>query len=246
MPVAITRMAMMPIPASGAGISLVKRGMIQMIAMVAATSASIRYNGLPDSHSPPDMPCPVSTIVPGTLNWPIWARKITIARPFTKPSITGCGTSRMNLPHCMTPAKIWISPMSTTVANRYSTPCCATKATITTAKAPVAPEIIPGRPPINAVIRPTRNAAYSPTNGFTPATKAKATASGTRARATVRPDKSSMRRREGENPSPGIHRRSVTSRFLVKLRNVVRAIGHPSGQIASISWKGRCRLLAET
>ena len=67
-----------------------------------------------------------------------------MARPFTNPSITGCGTSRMNLPHCMTPAKIWISPISTTVANRYSTPCCATNATI---------------PPINAVINPTRKAA---------------------------------------------------------------------------------------
>ena len=31
--------------------------------------------------------------------------------------------------------------------------------------APVAPEIIPGRPPINAVISPTRNAAYNPTSG---------------------------------------------------------------------------------
>ena len=56
MPVAITRMAMMPMPASGAGISLVMRGMTQMIAIVAATSANIRYNGPPDSHSPPDMP----------------------------------------------------------------------------------------------------------------------------------------------------------------------------------------------
>ena len=159
MPVAITTTATMPMPASGAGISLVILGITQMIAMVAATSASIKNSGWPDSHSPPDMPWPVSTIVPGTLNWLICARKITIARPFTKPSITGCGTSRINLPHCMTPANIWIRPIRTTVTNRYSTPCCATKATMTTANAPVAPEIIPGRPPINAVIKPTKNAA---------------------------------------------------------------------------------------
>ena len=43
---------------------------------------------------------------PGTLNWVICARKMTIAKPFTKPSITGCGTRRMNLPHFMMPTKI--------------------------------------------------------------------------------------------------------------------------------------------
>eukprot|EP00521_Asterionellopsis_glacialis_P003207 CAMPEP_0195280188 /NCGR_PEP_ID=MMETSP0706-20130129/20924_1 /TAXON_ID=33640 /ORGANISM="Asterionellopsis glacialis, Strain CCMP134" /LENGTH=36 /DNA_ID= /DNA_START= /DNA_END= /DNA_ORIENTATION= len=36
---------------------------------------------------------------------------------------------------------------------------------MTTANAPVAPEIIPGRPPNTAVISPTKNAAYKPTNG---------------------------------------------------------------------------------
>ena len=68
----------------------------------------------------------------------------------------------------------------------------ATKATITTAKAPVAPLIIPGRPPNTAVINPTIKAAYKPTNGSTPATKAKATASGTKANATVNPLKISF------------------------------------------------------
>ena len=82
-----------------------------------------------------------------------------MASPLTKPSITGCGTSRMNLPSFSTPAAIWISPISTTAAKRYSTPCDATRLTITTASAPVAPEIIPGRPPISAVTRPTMKAA---------------------------------------------------------------------------------------
>ncbi len=62
-----------------------------------------------------------------------------------------------------------------------------TKLTITTANAPVAPEIIPGLPPKTAVIKPTINAAYSPVNGLSPAISAKATASGIRARATVNP-----------------------------------------------------------
>ena len=51
---------------------------------------------------------------------------------------------------------------------------------MTTAIAPVAPEIIPDRPPINAVIKPIMKAAYSPTIGSTWATNAKATASGIR------------------------------------------------------------------
>ena len=51
---------------------------------------------------------------------------------------------------------------------------------------------MPGRPPINAVIRPTINAAYNRTNGLAPATKAKAIASGTKAKATVSPANNSM------------------------------------------------------
>ena len=78
------------------------------------------------------------------------------------------------------------------MANKYSTPCEETKATITTANAPVAPEIIPGLPPIKAVINPTIKAAYRPTKGWTPATNEKDTASGTNARATVKPAKISV------------------------------------------------------
>ncbi len=63
---------------------------------------------------------------------------------------------------------------------------------MTTAMAPVAPEIIPGRPPKTEVIKPTINAAYKPTSGSTLATKAKATASGTSANATVKPDSTSF------------------------------------------------------
>ena len=69
----------------------------------------------------------------------------------------------------------------------------ATRETMTTAKAPVAPEIIPGLPPKIEVINPIMKAAYSPTRGSTPATKAKATASGINANATVIPDNTSFR-----------------------------------------------------
>ena len=62
-------------------------------------------------------------------------------------------------------------------------------AIITTAVAPVAPEIIPGLPPKRAVTIPIIKAPYNPTIGDKPATKANATASGTNAIATVKPDK---------------------------------------------------------
>ncbi len=62
----------------------------------------------------------------------------------------------------------------------------------TTAMAPVAPEIIPGLPPKMAVTIPIIKAAYKPVSGDNPAISAKATASGTRAIATVSPDKTSV------------------------------------------------------
>jgi hypothetical protein len=83
-------------------------------------------------------------------------------------------------------------PHKITVGNKNATPCCITNETTTTAIAPVAPEIIPGRPPTTAVISPKKNAEYKPTTGSTPATKANAIASGTKANATVKPDKISL------------------------------------------------------
>jgi len=58
--------------------------------------------------------------------------------------------------------------------------------------APVAPEIIPGRPPKIEANNPMMKAAYSPTRGSTPATNAKAIASGTKASDTVIPDRISV------------------------------------------------------
>ena len=40
----------------------------------------------------------------GSKKWMHCARVMTIARPFTKPSMTGCGTSVMNFPRPKTPA----------------------------------------------------------------------------------------------------------------------------------------------
>ena len=129
---------------------------------------------------------------------------MTIASPFTNPNITGWGTMRMNFPNLKTPAKICKIPIKTTVANKYWAPWSTTKETITTANAPVAPEIIPGLPPMTAVINPTIKAAYRPDKGVTPATKANAIASGTRANATVRPESISILNNEKDGPSFGI------------------------------------------
>jgi hypothetical protein len=68
----------------------------------------------------------------------------------------------------------------------------ATKETITTANAQVAPDIIPGLPQNIAVINHTIKAACNHTIGLTPATNEKAIASGTNAKATVKPDNISV------------------------------------------------------
>ena len=148
----ITNRLMPAIAAKGAGIIFVSRGVTQINAMVKATRPRVVYNSAPLTHV-------FSPDAEMDLNCSNWARPITIARPLTNPSITGCGTMRINLPQRKKPAINCKTPIKTTVAKRYSTPCWLTSETITTASAPVAPEIIPGRPPIKAVIKPTKNAA---------------------------------------------------------------------------------------
>ena len=72
---------------------------------------------------------------------------------------------------------------------RWPEPTCeATNAVITTAQAPDAPVTTPPRPPKAAAKKPMTTAVHRPTMGDTPATKAKATASGTIARETVKPE----------------------------------------------------------
>ena len=99
----------------GAGMAFVIFGVTQIITIVTATSASVIYSIGPA----------IQLDVPSALT--IWnccscASPITIASPLTKPSITGCGTMRMNLPSRKMPASSCKMPISTTVANRYSAP----------------------------------------------------------------------------------------------------------------------------
>ncbi len=79
-------------------------------------------------------------------------------------------------------------------ARRYSTPCSSTRLTTTSAIAPVAAEIIAGRPPAIAIVTAIVNDAYRPTLGSTPAISENEIASGINASATTRPANSSTRR----------------------------------------------------
>jgi len=124
------------------------------MAMVAATSPVITYNGVPLSQVSPLLKCSNC------------ARAMMIARPLTNPSITECGTMRTSLPRRSRPKATMINPPSSTVASKYSTPCCTTNATITTAIEPAAPETIPGRPPNKAVRVQMIKAPYRPISGL--------------------------------------------------------------------------------
>ena len=145
--------------------------------------------------SPPKMASsePASQVPSGDLNCWIWLPPMTIASPFTNPKITGCGTRRINLPSLSSPAATCIRPARTTVAKMYSGPWDNASDAMTTATAPVAPLIMPGRPPSTLATSPTMNAAYKPVKGLSPAMSAKATASGIRAMATVKPLRISLR-----------------------------------------------------
>jgi hypothetical protein len=107
--------------------------------------------------------------------------------------MTERGTNRINLgtptalrTTCSTPARM-------PAASRYSTPWSLTKPTTTRAIAPVAAEIIAGRPPAIAIVTAIVNEANSPTLGSTPAMIENEIASGIRASATTRPARSSTR-----------------------------------------------------
>ena len=117
-----------------------------------------------------------------------WARKIRIASALTNPSITDRGTNRINSPTPSAPRPIWKMPARMVAANRYSMPCSSTSGTSTSAIAPVAAEIMPGRPPAKAMMIAIENEAYRPTFGSTPAMIENEIASGMSASATTRPE----------------------------------------------------------
>jgi len=75
-----------------------------------------------------------------------------IARALTNPVITERGTNRMRRGTRRTPSATWIRPARIVAARRYSTPYSLTRPTMTSAIAPVAAEIIAGRPPAIAMV----------------------------------------------------------------------------------------------
>ena len=81
-------------------------------------------------------------------------------------------------------------------------PCSRASGATTRAIAPVAAEIIAGRPPTNAMVTAIVNEANSPTRGSTPAMIENEIASGMSASATTRPASTSVRSRRGERRAP--------------------------------------------
>jgi hypothetical protein len=120
-----------------------------------------------------------------------------MASALTNPVITDRGTKRISLAAPSAPSATCIKPASTVAARRYSTPCSATSETTTSAIAPVAAEIIAGRPPVKAMATAMTNDAYKPTRGSTPAMIENEIASGISARATTRPASNSTRSTRG-------------------------------------------------
>ena len=82
-----------------------------------------------------------------------------MASAFTKPTITVRGMNRISRPTPSAPSATWIDPARIVAAKRYSTPWSFTSETTTSAIAPVAAEIIPGRPPAKAMITAIENEA---------------------------------------------------------------------------------------
>ena len=74
----------------------------------------------------------------------------------------------------------------------------ADQGAMTSATAPVAAEIIAGRPPVIEMVTAMVNEANSPTRGSTAAMIENEMASGMRARATTSPASTSIRRRRGD------------------------------------------------
>jgi hypothetical protein len=78
--------------------------------------------------------------------------KIRIARAFTNPVTTERETKRIRSPRRKMPARIWNRPVRSVAASRYCSPWSFTREPMTRAMAPVAAEIMPGRPPAMAVM----------------------------------------------------------------------------------------------
>lgn len=75
-----------------------------------------------------------------------------MAREFTKPVMTGWGTNVIKRPNLSAPINHCKIPVKIVAAYKYSIPCIATSGPINDAMAPVAAEIMPGRPPKNEML----------------------------------------------------------------------------------------------
>lgn len=87
-------------------------------------------------------------------------------------------TNLINLVPLVKPIIIYIIPQLTIHHNKKSLSYFSTIGPYITANAPQAPEIIPGLPPMKAVIKPNKNDALRPIIGDTVANKLNAIASG--------------------------------------------------------------------
>ena len=101
---------------------------------------------------------------------------------------------------------------------------------MSTAVAAVAAEIMPGRPPVNAIMTAIENDAYRPTLGSTPAIKEKAIASGMSAKATTSPANISPRILPNHSPRKGDVRKLV-KKLLSKRGTNEKARDHSIGII---------------
>ena len=117
-----------------------------------------------------------------------------MARALTKPTMTERGMKRISRAAPIRARTTWKTPARITAAMKWSMPWEATSGAITSATAPVAAEIIAGRPPSTAVVTAMVKDANRPRRGSTPAMIEKAIASGMSARATTSPARTSVLR----------------------------------------------------
>ena len=121
-----------------------------------------------------------------------------MAREFTKPTITERGTNLISLATPSQAEHHLEGPPRITVAIRWSIPCSRITGAITRATAPVAAEIIAGRPPRKEIATAIVKEAKSPRRGSTPTMMENEIASGISASATTRPPSTSVRSIAGE------------------------------------------------
>ena len=127
-----------------------------------------------------------------------WAINTRRASAFTKPTITERGMKRISRVTPRTASRIWKTPARITAAMRWSRPWLRISGAITRATAPVAAEIMAGRPPTNEMVTAMMKDANRPIRGSTPAITENAIASGISASATTRPARASVFSRRGE------------------------------------------------